>query len=115
MILGACIHLLACFTILYTESFKVALAMTFFTGFAMAGRALVTYVWFTEFMPKSAVPKATAFTFGIDSSVLAWFSLYFNYVSKEWTYIYAVPLVVLAATTLYVLVYMPDSPRYYFA
>ena len=70
-------HILSCFIISITTELNIALTMTFFSGIGMAGRLFVGYVWMTEHMPVSSVPKATAAMFFIDSSNLIWVSIYF--------------------------------------
>lgn len=114
VIFGAILHIFSTLVILITTSFNTALTMTFFAGIAMAGRVFVGYVWMTENMPAEKVPMATAALFAGDSSNLVWVSLYFQYVSKNWTYIYGIPIFVLSANILYFLFCEPDSPKYYF-
>ena len=108
-------HILSAFMILLTDDLHTAFAANFFAGIAMAGRVFVGYVWMTENMPTDKVPMATSTLFACDSSNLVWVSIYFRYVSRNWIYVYSIPIFVLTLNTLYFLFFEYDSPKYYFS
>lgn len=74
--------------------------MILFIGFGMASRAFVGYVWMTENMRVKDVSKCTAFVLTIDSLCISIAALYFQYVSKDWQYLFIVPVIVLAISYL---------------
>lgn len=70
--------------------------MILFIGFSMASRAFVGYVWMTENMRVKDVSKCTALVLTVDSLCISIAALYFQYVSKDWQYLFIVPVVFLA-------------------
>lgn len=110
--LGGMLHVLSSLVILSTSSIQLAFAMIFVSGFAFAGRVFVGYVWMTEHMRVQDVPKATAAMFAIDSLCIMNAAIYFQYISKDWTYFFAVPVFGMLLTTLYLIFFVSESPKF---
>jgi len=101
---GTFLHLTAACGILFTTNVNVALLMNFFSGFAMPGRVFVGYAWMTGHMLESDVSKATAILMACDSAGILVASLYFEFISKDWRWIYLGPILILTLSSfIYVL------------
>jgi len=80
-------------------------------GFAMSGRVFVTYAWLIENLRSKDVSKATSIMFFIDALGIFNSTLYFKYISKDWKYIYGMPLICLLVTA-FSFAYENESPKY---
>ena len=110
----ALLHVFASIFLLSLDNLTVAYAMIFIQGFCMPGRAIVGYIWFTESIIKEHVTTSTSLIFFVDSFGNFFASLYFRYLSKDWTYFYAVPVILIFVSTL-TLCFFEDTPKYYFS
>jgi len=77
----------------------------------MSGRAFVGYLWISESLRIRDTTRSTAFVFFIDSLGIFFSAIYFKYISKNWEYFYAVPLIVLCICIINICL-LEESPKY---
>lgn len=106
------LHIMAGFTILLSNNLFVAYAMIFIQGMCMPARCIIGYVWLTESMILDQTTKSTSVMFTFDSFGILFCSIYFQYISKDWSYFYAAPLIFMLISTL-ALLFFDDSPKFY--
>lgn len=85
------------------------------SGFSASGRAIMAYIWMSENIVADKVALVSAIFLGLDSLTLLWTTLYFQYVSRDWRYLVASSLIVLAAALVYHLFLHTDSPKYFYS
>lgn len=105
------LHLVSGALLLLTSSLKFGFFLMFCIGVAMSGRATVGYVWLTESLRIQDTTKNTAGMFFVDSLAIFFASLYFKYISKDWVYLYTLPLIVLTINVI-VLCFQEEAPKF---
>ena len=95
MIFGNLLHIIPCVVFLLSKDVNISFLMMTITGAGMASRVFVGYVWMTENMRIKDVPKCTAFMLTMDSLCICIATIYFQFISKDWKYLFGVPLLAL--------------------
>ena len=80
----------------------------------MAGRVFVGWMWMSEHMRAIDTPKVTSIMFSIDSLCIFNAAIWFQYISKDYTYFYAIPLVLLTFILVFRL-FQYETPKYYYS
>jgi MFS family permease len=110
-LIGNLIHLFSATWMLLSQSYSVALWCNFAIGFSLAGRSFVGYAWLAENLRAEDMPWVTVWIFGGDSMTLFSTTLYFRYISKDWTIIYGLPLIV-HCFSIFAILNQKDGPKY---
>ena len=105
------LHLVSAMSMLLTNSYKMALVLNFFIGFGMPGRSFVGYAWMADNFRAKDMPFVTLIIFGSESLLLCFTTLYFRYISKDWIYIYGLPLI-LHCFSIFGILKQKDGPKY---
>lgn len=108
------IHVLACGIVLFTSNLQIAYIGMAMQGFTMLGRALIGIVWLSESMQIKYTTKSTSLLFFIDAFGILYSSIYFKYISKDWSYFYAVPALLSFLAAVILCVFFQDSPKFHY-
>lgn len=113
-ILSIFLHIFAGCTILNTKSLTISLIANFLMGIAMSGRAFVGWAWMVEHMASKDAPWTTSIVLSLDAASIFMASLWFQYISKDYTIFYGLPLIILAVVVIYRL-FQSETPKYYYS
>ena len=90
-IVGVAFSIVGALGNLISTDVRILYVMQFILGFSSAGRFGVGYVYMAEHWAIKDLSKATGIFLAIDALCLAFSSLYFEYISKNWIYLSIVP------------------------
>ena len=111
MLIGTSMQGIGQFLALFMTSKQVMRALYLLMGLGMGGRVIVGYVWMSENVLKSDLAKSLSLMSAIDSSTIFLAVLYFRFISKDWRWIFGMPLFVLLYA-LYCIYKAEESPKY---
>ncbi len=77
----------------------------------MAGRMIVGYAWMSDHLTKEELYISTSFMFFFDSLSSTISNIYFQYISKDWRYIFAVPLILQGLISILYL-FLDEGPKF---
>ena len=98
---GIFLHIIAGAIIVTSSNLNISLAANFCMGLAMAGRIFVGWVWMAEHMRAIDIPFVTSVMFSIDALCIFDAAIWFQYISKDYTYFYVIPLILLTLILLF--------------
>ena len=97
---------------LLSTNLTFTIALFFLLGACTPGKLHISFVYLTELVPeryRTAVGTVILFS---DASTMAWQTLYFRLVTKEWIYFQILSLVMNIIAVLGILFLIPESPKY---
>lgn len=83
-------------------------------GIGMGGRVFVGYIFMSENMRVKDVPKATAIMFTLDALCLGIAAIFFNKISKDWHYLFGIPLLFLSCAII-AMILEEDTPKFVYS
>jgi len=92
-VIGNFSHIIAGTVVLLSNSYSLTVGMNFILGFALAGKSFVGFAYLAETVRASDLPWLTSVIFVSESMTLLTTAFYFKFISKEWHYIYGIPLI----------------------
>ena len=84
----------------------------FFFGLASPMCTATAYNYLLEFLPEKYQTHVNTAIMAVDGGAIAIGTMYFKYISRDWTYFMFV-LVSLGVLTCIISPFFPESPRYY--
>ena len=96
----------------FSGSLRMSYFLYFLMGLAMPMRVFVGYIFAMEFLPLHNTQLATALTLGFDGLGLAFASLWFMYVNKDWKSFFWAGNVFCYCTILVIWLTMSESPKF---
>ena len=100
-LIGNILHVFSGVILLFSTKFSFALFLIFLMGLAMGARVFVGYVFMSENMRNEDVSKVTIYMFVLDSLSIFVSALYFRAISKDWRYVFGIPLLVVCCSTFF--------------
>lgn len=96
----------------FFPTYNTSLVVMFMLGFGYVGRGICGYVWMSGFLDEKGLMVASGVVFFIDGLVLAFASIYFEFICKNWIYIIVTSLVGTGIVMVVILFFVEESPKW---
>ena len=97
--------------LLFTHDRNIAYFLVFMIGLDFGARKFVGFIYIMEFLTASQTRQMTQIVTALDRLCLTFASFYFQVVSKSWTYLHVIQIM-LAAISIYLIMNLPESPKF---
>lgn len=97
--------------LLFTHDRNMAYFLIFMIGLDFGARKFVGFIYIMEFLTASQARPMTQVVTALDRLCLTFASFYFQVVSKSWTYLHGIQIM-LAAISIYLILNLPESPKF---
>jgi MFS family permease len=111
---GNLLHLVPASIFMLSHNLNFSLLCIYIMGIGMGGRVFVGYIFMSENMRVKDVPKATAIMFTLDALCLGIAAIFFNKISKDWQYLFGIPLLFLSCAII-AMICEEDTPKFVYS